>query len=39
MSGNAVNDGRAALSKVGPDDAAVLMVERAGKKTYAILKR
>jgi serine protease Do len=30
---------RAALSKVGPDDAAVLMVERAGKKTYAILKR
>jgi len=30
---------RAALGKIGPDDAAVLMVERAGKKTYAILKR
>jgi S1-C subfamily serine protease len=29
----------AALSKVQPDEAAVLMIERKGKKTYAILKR
>ncbi len=29
----------AALQKLGVDEAAVLLVERSGKKTYAILKR
>jgi len=28
-----------AMTKLEPDDAAVLMIERDGKKTYAILKR
>lgn len=39
---DAVNDGESflkAMEKLGRDEAAVLMIEREGKKTYAILKR
>jgi hypothetical protein len=28
-----------AMEKIGRDEAAVLMIERDGKKSYAILKR